>query len=75
MRCVACDRKITHPTKRQIKIPHSSGKKNKYTIVHEEETLCSICVGYSKGVEDEENIDLSELGINIDNTSLSEDIY
>lgn len=73
MRCKACNRKITHPTKRQIRVPHKSGKKNKYTIVHEEETLCSICVGYSKGVEDDEEINLDDLGIHIDHSYTLDD--
>lgn len=67
MRCVACNRKITHPTKRQIRVPHQSGKKNKYTIVHEEEKLCSICVGYSElYFDEEESLDWEDLGIHVD---------
>lgn len=75
MRCVACNKRITHPTKRQVKIPHPSGKKNHYKIVHEEEKLCSVCVGYSELHFDDEDIDFNDLGLCIDKSIFQDDTY
>lgn len=75
MRCVACDNFITHPSKRALSIPHPDGTPNKKMIVHEDEVLCSKCIGYSElRYNYEDPLDLSDLGLSVDIMSnISED--
>ena len=68
MRCKCCDAEIRYVTTRQIKIPHPT-KKGHVKIVHEEEDLCRNCISvsqsYLNGCADDEEFDVSSLGVEI----------
>lgn len=66
MLCKACSQRPISIGKKQIKIPHPNGKKNHYEIVHEDEDMCSVCIGWSSGTySEDEDFSIAELGIDV----------
>lgn len=65
MLCKACYQRPTAGGKKQIRIPHPSGKKGHYEIVHEDEDLCPVCIKYSDYSYTEEDLDFTELGLDV----------
>ncbi|APC44395.1 hypothetical protein [Pseudoalteromonas phage PH357] len=64
--CKACGIRPVARGRKQIKVPHPSGKKGHYEIKHEDEDMCSVCIGYSENsFLDDEDLDFSSLGIDI----------
>ena len=60
MKCKACGNRPVARGKKQIKVPHPSGKPNHYEIRHEDEDMCSVCIGYSENSYYEEDISVLE---------------
>lgn len=74
MWCKCCNKRPVARGKKELKIPHKDGKKGKYTIVHEDEDMCSVCIGYSQNYSSEdEEINFSELGVDIPEQSFDYD--
>ena len=78
MRCKCCDALIRYVTTRQIKVPHPT-QKGHYKIVHEEEDLCRKCISisenFSNGYIEDEDFDVSSLGVDIPSISDTFDEY